>query len=257
MLKEMTPAEAVNQSLENDVRYIINVGSSVEGSRSSLEFSKRFDNVYASIGIHPHHVTDIGKKEILVLEELIRDPGGSGPPQEIGLSSKVVAVGETGFDLYRNLSSEIDQERAFASQIELAMKYSLPLIIHSRDAGRRTLDMIKKYAGDGRFNGVVHCFLGDAGFAAELLDLGLYISFTGVITFPNAGHVLDAVKKVPMERLFIETDTPFLAPQAKRGKENYPGYVKYTAEKIAELKGYSLEEVADISSKNARDFFLI
>ncbi len=257
MLKKMTPGEAVRLSGENDVRYIINVGSSIEGSRKSLEFSKRFDNVYASIGIHPHHASDIGKRQLQALDELIQDPSGSGPNLNNGVSPKVVAVGETGFDFYRNLSPRIDQERAFTSQIELAMKYGLPIMIHSRDASRQTLDIIKKYAGDKRFKGVIHCFSGDADFATQVLDLGLFISFTGVITFPNAGDVLKAVKKVPMERLFIETDTPFLAPQAKRGKENYPGYVKYIAEKIAELKDCSLEEVADISSRNAREFFSI
>lgn len=252
MLKKMTPGEAVSLSGENDVRYIINPGSSIEGSRKSLEFSKRFDNVFAGIGIHPHHAGDTGKKELQVLDELIRDPGGEGE-----VSPKVVAVGETGFDFYRNLSPRIDQERAFASQIELGMEHGLPIIIHSRDASKQTLDMIKKYAGDERFKGVVHCFSGDADFAMQILDLGLFISFTGVITFPNAGGVLKAVKIVPMERLFIETDSPFLAPQAKRGKENYPGYVKYIAEKIAELKDSTLEEVADITSRNARSFFSI
>ena len=254
MLKKMTPEEAVSQSKKNGVRYIINVGSSMDGSRSSLEFSKRFDDVYASIGIHPHHAGDFGKKELQALEELIRDPGSSGGDKKF---EKVVAVGETGFDLYRNLSLSVDQERAFVSQIELALKYDLPLIIHSREANKQILDVIKKYAGDRRFRGVVHCFSGDTNFAMQILDQGLFISFTGVITFPNSGSVLNAVKKVPMQRLFIETDAPFLAPQAKRGQENYPGYVKYIAEKIAELKNCTLDEVADISSRNARDFFSI
>ncbi len=254
MLKKMTPEEAVSQSKKNNVRYIINVGSSMDGSRRSLEFSKRFDDVYASIGIHPHYAGDAGKKQLQVLEELVRDPECPGENKKF---KKVVAIGETGFDLYRNLSPRVDQERIFVSQIELALKYDLPLMIHTREANKQTLEVIKNYAGDRRFRGVVHCFSGDTNFAMQVLDLGLFISFTGVITFPNSGSVLKAVKKVPMEKMFIETDAPFLAPQAKRGQENYPGYVKYIAEKIAELKNCTLEEVADISSRNARDFFSI
>ncbi|MEA2015754.1 MAG: TatD family hydrolase [Actinomycetota bacterium] len=249
MLKELTPEETVKKSEDEGVKYIINVGTTIESSRKSLEFAEKFDNVFASVGVHPHYASGFKDKEIKTLDSLIRGAGGGGRYE------KVVAVGETGFDFYRNLSTEADMERAFSSQIELAIKYDVPVIIHDRDAHLKTLEVVKKYAGNKKFRAVVHCFSGDMNFAEKCFELGLYISFTGIVTFPNAGDVLNVVKEVPLERIFIETDSPFLAPQAKRGSENYPGYVKYVAEKIAEIKGLSIEKVAEITSENAENFF--
>ncbi len=257
MLKKLTPREAVDRSGREGVKYIINVGSSLDGSRKSVEFAAKFDNVFASVGIHPHYAGNFGDKEIRILESLIQgsldaaDDGGSNGKKY----GKVVAIGETGFDFYRNLSPVRDMEKAFISHIELALKYDVPVIIHDRDAHQQTLNVVKKYTEHKKFRAVVHCFSGDMNFARQCLDLGLYISFTGVITFPNAGIVLEVVEKVPVERIFIETDAPFLAPQAKRGQENYPGYVKYVAEKIAEIKNLDISQIAEITSKNAEEFF--
>ena len=258
MLKKRTPDEAVAKSKEEGVRYIINVGSSIDGSIKSLEYAYKFSNVFASIGIHPHYASGFGDEEVKVLESLIRgsheeinsDPGTSGARYK-----KVVAAGEAGFDFYRNLSPRIDQEKAFRVQIGLAIKYDIPIIIHDRDAHGETLRVLKDYSDQKSFRGVVHCFSGDTAFAMQCLELGLNISFTGIITFPNAAGTLEVVKKVPLERVFIETDAPFLAPQAMRGKENFPGYVRHIAQKIAEVKNLSVEEVAEITSKNAEDFF--
>ena len=255
MLKKRTPAEAVAKSKEEGVRYIINVGSSIDGSIKSLEYAHRFPNVFASIGIHPHYVSAFGDEEVKVLEALI-----SGSHGEINISpgtryKKVIAIGEAGFDFYRNLSPRKDQEKAFRAQIGLAIKYDIPIIIHDRDAHKETLRVLRDYSARKGFRGVVHCFSGDTAFAMQCLELGLYISYTGVITFPNAKDTLEVVKKVPLERVFIETDTPFLAPQNRRGKENFPGYVRYIAQKIAEVKDLSVEKVAEITSKNAEDFF--
>ncbi len=258
MLKKLTPEEAVARSGSEGVKYIINVGSSLEGSRKSVEFAGRFAGVFASVGIHPHYVKDFGDKEIKMLESLIQGGAMEAVYSDIGKDSKyskVVAIGETGFDFYRNLSPRKDMEKAFISHIELALKYDIPVIIHDRDAHRETIDIVKKYAGNNRFKAVVHCFSGDIDFASQCLEMGLYISFTGIITFPNARDIIKVVEKVPLTRIFVETDSPFLAPQSKRGKENYPGFVKYVAEKIAEIKGLSIDEIADITSKNAEGFF--
>lgn len=248
MIKKMTPAEAVEKSLKEGVKYIINPGSSIEGSKKAVKHTAEFPGVFASVGVHPHDAESVGEPEIKLLESLIIDSEGNR-------NKKVVAVGESGFDFFRDLSPRLEQERAFRSHIELAQKYDLPLIIHNRDADKQTFRVLKEYAGKDNFRGVVHCFLSDTAFAMQCLDMGLYISFTGVITFPNAKNTLNVVKKVPMEKMFVETDAPFLAPQAKRGKENFPGYVKYVAEKIAEIKNISLEEVAEITSRNAEQFF--
>ena len=230
MLKNRTPEEAVSHAARENVRYIINVGSSLEGSRKSLEFSRSFDNVFATIGIHPHYTEGFGKSEQKSLKLLIsgskkHSSKGESNTDENDKSSKVykngkiVAVGEIGFDFYRNLSPKEDQERAFITQIELAIKYNLPVIIHDRDAHYDTLKIVRKYAGRKNFRAVMHCFSGDSNFAEECLKLGLFISFTGVLTFPNAKKTVDAVRVIPIDRIFIETDSPFLAPQAKRGKE--------------------------------------
>jgi TatD DNase family protein len=254
MLKKLTPAEAVSASKEEGVKYIINVGSSIDGSKKSLEYAQKFPGVFASIGIHPHYAEGFGNKEIKMLESLISGYDGD-LETDAKRYEKVVAVGETGFDFYRNISPRPDQERVFRAQIELAIEYNIPIIVHDRDAHEGTLRVLESYSDRKGFRGVVHCFSGDTAFAMKCLELGLYISYTGVITFPNAADTLEVVREVPLERIFIETDAPFLAPQAKRGKENFPGYVRYIAQKIAEIKNLSIEEVAEITSKNAQDFF--
>jgi TatD DNase family protein len=271
MLKKMTPDFAVKESLRENVKFIINVGSSLEGSKKSLEYSGLYNNVFASIGIHPHDAEDFKDKDLAALEALIKGDGisknndisfnrGISNGRDIGdndKNRKVVAIGETGFDYFRNLSPKKDQEKAFISQIELALKYNLPLIVHDRDAHEDILKILGSYASDKSKNlkAVVHCFSGDTDFALKCLELGLFISFTGVITFPNAKRLVKTVKEVPIDKIFIETDAPFLAPQEKRGQENYPGFVKYVAYKIAELKNISVAEVAATTSKNAEDFF--
>jgi len=253
MLKKMTPDFAVKESLRENVKFIINVGSSLEGSKKSLEYSRLYNNVFASVGVHPHDAEDFKDKDLAALESLVKGDGISNNNR----NKKIVAIGETGFDYFRNLSPKKDQEKAFISQIEIALKYNLPLIVHDRDAHADILKILGSYSSDKSKNlkAVVHCFSGDTGFALKCLELGLFISFTGVITFPNAKSLVETVKEVPIDKIFIETDAPFLAPQEKRGQENYPGFVKYVAYKIAELKNISVAEVAAITSKNAERFF--
>ena len=287
MLKKMTPDFAVKESLRENVKFIINVGSSLEGSKKSLEYSRLYNSVFASVGVHPHDAEYFKDKDLAALEALImgndesisnnneggRSSGNSGSygvdgSNSTGISGsisnnnrnkKVVAIGETGFDYFRNLSPKKDQEKAFISQIELALKYNLPVIVHDRDSHQDILRILGGYSSGKSKNlkAVVHCFSGDTDFALKCLELGLFISFTGVITFPNAKSLDQTVKEVPIDKIFIETDAPFLAPQEKRGQENYPGFVKYVAYKIAELKNMSVAEVAAITSKNAENFFSI
>ena len=263
MIKSMTPEESLQKSLIDGVRYMINIGSSIEGSRKSVEYARQFPNVFASVGVHPHDVEDFGTKEIKTLKSLIAGIKEESVGDASIISSggkrfeKVVAVGETGLDFFRNLSLRQSQEKAFRAHIELAIEYDLPLIIHDRDAHEEIFNILKEYSANKNFRGVIHCFSGSLDFASRCIETGLYISYTGVITFPNAKDLQEVVKEIPIEKIFIETDSPFLAPQDKRGKENYPGYVKYIAQKIAELKNLTLEEVAVVTSKNAEDFFAL
>ena len=246
MLKKMTPDFAVSESGREQVKYIINIGSDLSGSIKSSEYACRFENVFASVGIHPHDAEDFNEGTIKELESLIMQ------------NKKIVAIGETGFDYFRNLSPKEAQKKAFTSQIELALRYRLPLVVHDREAHEDMLGVLKYFSDNGNnkdFRVVIHCFSGDRRFALECLEMGFFISFTGVITFPNAKELVNIVGEVPLERIFLETDAPFLAPQEKRGQENYPGFVKFIAHKIAEIKQIPLEVVARTTSKNAEKFF--
>jgi TatD DNase family protein len=169
-------------------------------------------------------------------------------------NKKVVAVGETGLDYFENPIPKEVQKKAFALHIRLAVEKKLPLILHGRNADTDMLEVLAK-EGRGLVKGVFHCFSGDAAYARQVLDAGFMVSFTGVITFKNAHAVRETVKSVPLERMMIETDCPYLAPQAFRGKRNEPSYVVHVAEKIAELKQLSFDEVAEKTSANAVKFF--
>jgi len=243
MIEGKTPDIAVREALDENVKFIINVSSDVEGSLKSVEYAKKYENVFAAVGVHPHYANKFGKKEEESLDGLIKS------------CKKVVAVGEAGFDFFQNPVSIKDQERVFSSHIELAIKHNIPIVIHDREAHKETVNILKNYIGHKNFKAVLHCFSGDADFALKCIGMGLNISFTGVITFKNAKMIKEAARIIPLEKIFIETDAPFLAPQPKRGQENYPSYVKYVAEEIAKIKSVSIEEVATTTSQNAIDFF--
>jgi len=243
MIEGKTPDVVVREALDENVKFIINVGSDVESSLKSVEYAKTYDCVFASVGVHPHYANKFGKKEEEFLDELIKN------------NKKVVAVGEAGLDFFQNPVSPDDQKKVFASHIELAIKNDLPVIIHDREAHKETINILKNYNEIKNFKAVLHCFSGDADFALKCVGLGINISFTGIITYKNAAIIKEAAKIIPLEKMFIETDSPFLAPQPKRAQENYPSYVKYIAEEIAQIRGISIEEVAKVTSQSAIDFF--
>ncbi|MBT4936368.1 TatD family hydrolase [Candidatus Peregrinibacteria bacterium] len=231
--------EVVKAALDAGVKKILTIGCCLETSKKSQECAEKFENVFFSVGIHPCDV----KKET------------NWDEFEALLShSKCKAVGECGFDFYYTRDSESVQEEAFVKQIELSKKYKLPLIIHTRDAGDKTLEFLKKYKVS---NFVVHCFTETPEFAKEIIKLGGMSSFGGIITYPKADSVREALSLIPIENIMLETDCPFLAPQSVRGKTNEPKYVPEIAEKVAELRGMSFEEVAKVTTKNAESFFNI
>ncbi len=243
MIEGKTTDMVIQEALDENIKFIINVGSDVEGSLKGVEFAKTYNCVFASVGIHPHYANKFGKKEEEFLDKLIKN------------NKKVIAVGEAGLDFFQNPVSAEDQTRVFASHIELAIQNDLPIIIHDREAHKETISVLKNYSEIKNFKAVLHCFSGDADFALKCVGLGIYVSFTGIITYKNSAIVKEAAKIIPLEKMFIETDAPFLAPQAKRAQENYPSYVKYVAEEIAQLRGISIEEVAAVTSRSAIEFF--
>ncbi len=223
------------------IEMIINASFDEESSQKSVELAEKHKNIYASVGVHPHHADRVS-------EDLIEVIGG------LCSGKKTVAIGETGLDYFENPVPKEIQKKAFAMHIGLAIEKGLPLILHGRDADADMLEVLKKEGRD-LVKAVFHCFSGDPAYAKQVLDAGFMMSFTGVITFKNAHSVRETVKYVPIDSIMIETDCPYLAPQLMRGKRNEPSYIVHTAEKIAELKHLSFDEVAEKTSANAVNFF--
>ncbi len=230
----------IRRAQESGVDCIVTVGVNLEDSRKAVALAERYDTIYASVGVHPHDVKGIDETTY----DLLRELSGSG---------KVVAYGEIGLDFFRNLSPKDLQIRRFGEQLELAAELGLPVIIHDREAHRETVEMLKGRKGER--GGVIHCFSGDYDMAARCLDMGFYISMPGTITYRKSEMLGDVVRKIPLDRLLVETDCPFLSPEPKRGKRNEPAYVAYIARRIAQIKDLSFEEVERMTSQNARDVF--
>lgn len=237
-------AEAViERARAAGVETIIAVGGAgdMSSNREAVALAQSFANIYATVGMHPHDAKDVGAEDLNTLRELTSRP-------------KVVAVGETGLDYYYNHSPHDTQRRVFAQFIQMARETTLPIVVHERDAAQDVADLLRN-EGAGKLRGVIHCFTGNYEAACAYLDLGFYLSFTGIITFKNAGPLREVVRQVPLERIFVETDSPYLTPVPHRGKRNEPAYVRYVAETVAALKGVALEEVARVTTENVRALF--
>jgi len=226
---------------------IINVGSSMEGSRHAVELAKKYDIVYASVGVHPHDATLVTNE---TFEEIKR----------LAASDKVVAIGEVGLDYYRNLSPKEKQISAFRRFVGFSEELNLPLIIHSREADDHVIGILKEHCGlsnsnPKRIRGVIHCFSGSSQFLKECLDLGFYISFTCNLTFKKAENLRELAKTIPTEKILLETDTPFLAPEEMRGKRNEPAYLKYLVEEWSKITGLAKNDIERITTYNANKLF--
>lgn len=239
--KETTTADIIKRAQENGVTKIINVAADLNGAKKSVALAHEFANIWATVGIHPHDVLAL-KKEPQQLTELAK----------LADKKKVVALGEIGLDYFKNYSPADLQKEFLAKQIEIGLAKGLPLIIHNREADDDILEILKHYQPK---KVVFHCYSSSVEYAKKLLDLGYLLSFTGNITFPKNTQGAAVVKYVPLDKLMIETDCPFMTPVPHRGKTNEPALVKHVAEKIAELKNITLEEVAATTSATAEAFF--
>ena len=225
---------------EAAVSTILVIGFDVETSLGAVELAEKHTQIYATVGMHPHDAKDLTPDALKTLRELATRP-------------KVIALGEMGLDYYRNLSPRPLQKEAFEKQLDLAEELQMPIIIHNREAYMDILPILE--ARQGKIQGVLHCFTGNVELMRRSLAIGFYIGIGGIVTYPNAKDVQAVAKEVPEDRLLIETDCPWLAPQFRRGKRNEPAYVRAVAEKIAELRGTSIETIGETTTKNFENLF--
>lgn len=228
----------IERAREAGLTAMVNVGFDTDSSADGVHLAEEHDDIFAAVGVHPHDAETVDDFIISYLEETSSNP-------------KVVAIGEIGLDFYRNLSPRRVQEDVFVRQLALADKVGLPVIIHDRDAHQRVVEILKSEKAS---RGVMHCFSGDMGLAKQVLDLGFYISFAGPITY-NGGRAGDIMRKMPVDKLLVETDCPYLTPVPFRGKRNEPAYVRYVLERAAQFLGKPPEEVEAITDENARRLF--
>ncbi|MBW1902002.1 MAG: TatD family hydrolase [Deltaproteobacteria bacterium] len=233
--------DVIDRAVSGGLTNIITIGIDVGSSLRALELARKHAFIYASVGLHPHNANTFDSQELDSLAQIASD-------------SKIVAWGEIGLDFYRRYSPRDDQLRSFQQQLETANDLDLPVIIHDRDAHDDVFKILKKM-GKGEKKGVIHCYSGDQDLAAAFIELGYYISIPGTVTYKKASHVRDVASSIPMERMLIETDAPFLTPVPKRGKRNEPLFVTYTAQEIARLRNIKFEEVARKTAENAQTLF--
>jgi TatD DNase family protein len=235
--------EVIRRAIGAGVELIFTVGTDIGDCRKAIEIARVNERVFAIIGIHPHNAKEVYEGTYSDLRALSQD-------------GKVKAIGEIGLDLFRNLSPRDIQMARFREQIHLAKELDLPIVVHARDAQKEVLTILGEEEAR-EVGGIFHCFSGDYDMAKSCTDLGFFISIPGIITFKNSAKLREIIKKIPLNRILVETDCPFLAPMPFRGKRNEPAYVKFTALKLAEMKGLPFDEVARITSKNAKRVFRV
>ena len=231
----------LERAQEAGVHTMMVIGFDLETSRGAIALAEKYDQIYATVGMHPHDATNLDDETIHIFRDLAAHP-------------KVLGLGEMGLDYYRDLSPRPIQKAAFERQLDLAEELDLPIVIHNREAYYDILPILQ--ARRGRVRGVMHCFSGDVEIMRQSLALGFYIGIGGPVTYRKSDALQEVAQKIPADALLVETDCPWLAPQFRRGKRNEPAYVRATAERIAELRGISLEEIGEITTQNFEELFV-
>jgi len=238
-LEDLT--EVLKRAREAQIEKIVGISSSLNSSLTIAEIARRDEMIYAAVGVHPHNADTINNDVIAEMENLINEP-------------KVVALGETGLDYHYMNSDKETQINSLKEHIGLGKKHGLPIVIHVREADEDLIAILREEDVSPQ-TGVIHCFTGDYETAKQYLDLGFYISFSGIVTFKKSDKIREAAKNIPVDRMLIETDSPYLAPVPYRGKKNEPAYVRHVAETIAEVRGVPLEEIAETTCANTEKLF--
>jgi TatD DNase family protein len=235
--------EVLSRAKAAGLEFIIDVGFDIASSEKSTTLSANSDFIFTAIGVHPHDAKSFNEECYKKITELIKRP-------------KVVALGEIGLDYHYNLSSQDEQKRMFSKLLWTARDAKLPVIFHGRESYNDMVDIVKS-EGQGKVSGVFHSFAGTLEELKWILDNGFYISISGMITFKKAKNIIEITKTAPMDRILIETDCPYLTPEPYRGKRNEPSYVKYVAEALAKVKGMTVDEIGEITTRNAKVLFKI
>ena len=235
--------EIVTRAAANGVSRIISIGIDLKSSKKAIDIAEQYESVYATVGIHPHNVEELDDSSYDELERLCNN-------------NKVVAYGEVGLDFVKQYAPRQVQIEHYTRQVGLAKKMGLPLVIHDREAHAEIMHILQKEAPFASA-GVMHCFSGDWQLATRVLDLGFLISIPGVVTFKKAFTLHKVAREIPLDKLILETDAPFLTPDPYRGRTNLPEYVLYTAQKIADLRGITVEKVAHVTTENACKLFIL
>jgi len=230
--------EVITNAKNNGVNKLIYNGCDIKTNKEVIELINKYDIVYGAIGFHPTELDEIRDEDYIFLEDNIKN-------------KKIVAIGEIGLDYHYEDTDKEKQKYHFIKQLELAKKYDLPVIVHSRDSIQDTYDILKKYS----VKGILHCFSGSVEMAREFIKLGFYISVGGIVTFKNAKNIVEVIKNIDLSYILLETDSPYLTPEPYRKYQNQPMYVPVIAKKIAEIKGISVEEVRDVTTTNAVGLF--
>lgn len=232
--------QIIEQIKQDGISLIVNPGADMKSSRAAIKLAEKYDFIYAAVGIHPHDVKDITEADLIELEQMAKH-------------EKVVAIGEIGLDYYYDNSPRELQREYFIKQIELANKLSLPIIIHSRDASMETYEILKGHKKD--IGCVLHCFSQSLEMAELYLKIGCHLSFAGPLTFKKSSKLKEVARNIPLDKIFIETDSPYLTPEPYRGRRNDPSKVRYVAEELSKLRAISVDKIAEITMNNAIEFF--
>ena len=237
--------EAILASLPDcGIKRVVNVGSTIETTKKSVELANKYDFIYAAVGVHPSEISELNEERLAWIKELTK-------------LEKVVAIGEIGLDYYWDKEPTVQENQRywFRRQMELARETDLPIVVHSRDAAFDTMQIMKETHAE-EIPGVIHCYSYSVEMAKEFIKMGYYIGIGGVVTFKNAKKLIEVAAEIPLERILLETDCPYMAPEPHRGERNSSLYIPYVVEKLAEIRNISKEEIISTTNQNARKLFL-
>ena len=235
----------VLRATKNNIKHLLTISTTLDSYEKIKIIINKYKNVFGTLGIHPHEAIknkEVNSKTLISLKNN---------------NNKIIGLGETGLDFFYNHSDKQSQKYLFVEHINAAIELDLPIIVHTRNAEKETQDILYNEMKNSKLKTLIHCFTGTQDFAHKLIDMGCFISLSGIITFKNSQNVVNTVKTLPLEKLMIETDSPYLAPAPYRGKPNEPSYLKYTAEKLSLIKGVSVKEVNEATTKNFFKLFKI